>query len=1106
MYKNKKGMKRLLSVTLAACMLTTMLPVAMAQAPEEGYTRDSLLSELPEGSNSIPDPVVPDADLPEIDLPDSSLPEESSSQVEESSSQVNDVQTNETAPDDSLSAEANVQTYGAVRATTPTAAAQALADALNNQVSGSAVADGDTVTLQKNISGSNSVSVNGGVTLNLNGKTITSSTSLPALKFTHATETFVIEDKGTPGASGKITASGWGQPAVAITSTGTVDITGGTIEATGTDASAILNVDGGKVLINEEDSNFPTRVTAGSNAGKAIELGSGTQNEVVLSVTGGTIESAASPAISNVGYGTVDISGGAISGSSSFATIVNTRTGLLNISGGTVKSEGAQSCAITSAAGGRIVISETDSNVPTKIVAGQGGKSAIQLEGGAQDEIALSVTGGTIEGYSAATICNLGLGMVNISGGTVSGLGSFPTIDNTENAALNISGGTVVQADAGVVIMNRKTGKITISEQPGGTPTLVISDSSNGGTAAIIELMGGTQDVEILSITGGTVKSSNDRKIITNFGAGTVSISGGLMSSEGIGIYNLKKGALNISGGTVQAKYNVIGNFEDGIITISEADENIPTSIVCTGQSRVIDLTGGTAGQTVLSMTGGAVSTVNGEKSIRNKGAGTVNISGGTVKAGSGIAIDNEGTGVVAISQADAAVKTLVTAATATGNSGTVVMRNGTLAVAGGIIENTGTRSAVFGTGVIDVSISGGTIKAATGTAVSAYAPNGFITATVTGGNIQGIAKTGAAVKDGAGRPAYLATMTEPTGNLDKIFEITKLGGQPYAYALDTSVSVGNKWYVWLPVDVAEATYDNVLYKTTVNTTGTAEFKPVSEPEPEKEINVTGVTAPTANAGPDVTADNGANYTAGPVQWNYYDAAFHGSYFGYDTSYTALVLLTPNTGYTFPAGAKVKMNGAQAVSVLNNDGTMLVSYTFPNTAKRSGSNDVSQYTDLVVNEWYYETITEGVSRSLFQGVAPTRFAPNEGMTRAMYYVVVGRLDGQTLGEKGGDNWYADALEWAVKMGVSDGNTPMQNVTREQAVTMLYRYDSGNDKVNLSVLNDFNDVEEVSPWAQEAMAWAIQEGILLGDNHGNLNPKADATRAEAATIFSRYQGR
>ena len=58
--------------------------------------------------------------------------------------------------------------------------------------------------------------------------------------------------------------------------------------------------------------------------------------------------------------------------------------------------------------------------------------------------------------------------------------------------------------------------------------------------------------------------------------------------------------------------------------------------------------------------------------------------------------------------------------------------------------------------------------------------------------------------------------------------------------------------------------------------------------------------------------------------------------------------------------------------------------------------------------------------------------------------------------------------------------------------------------NKHALSAFSDSEEISPWAYEAMAWAVDSGIIKGAN-GRLNPQGDTTRAQAAAIVSRvYQ--
>ena len=75
-----------------------------------------------------------------------------------------------------------------------------------------------------------------------------------------------------------------------------------------------------------------------------------------------------------------------------------------------------------------------------------------------------------------------------------------------------------------------------------------------------------------------------------------------------------------------------------------------------------------------------------------------------------------------------------------------------------------------------------------------------------------------------------------------------------------------------------------------------------------------------------------------------------------------------------------------------------------------------------------------------------------------------------------------------------------NITREQLVTMLYRY-AGSPKANGS-LDSFSDAASVSSYAVNAMQWAVANGIVNGSN-GKLNPKNNATRAEVAAILMRF---
>ena len=108
------------------------------------------------------------------------------------------------------------------------------------------------------------------------------------------------------------------------------------------------------------------------------------------------------------------------------------------------------------------------------------------------------------------------------------------------------------------------------------------------------------------------------------------------------------------------------------------------------------------------------------------------------------------------------------------------------------------------------------------------------------------------------------------------------------------------------------------------------------------------------------------------------------------------------------------------------------------------------------------------------------------------------MDGQTIT---GTNWVEQARNWAMREGVSDGTNPNDYVTREQMVTMLWRY--AGEKNGSANLNRYTDSGSVSGYAVEAMRWAIGNGVIQGVTSTTLAPKANATRAECATIFMRF---
>ena len=171
------------------------------------------------------------------------------------------------------------------------------------------------------------------------------------------------------------------------------------------------------------------------------------------------------------------------------------------------------------------------------------------------------------------------------------------------------------------------------------------------------------------------------------------------------------------------------------------------------------------------------------------------------------------------------------------------------------------------------------------------------------------------------------------------------------------------------------------------------------------------------------------------------------------------------------------------------------------------------FTDCT-DTWYHEAVDFTVSEGLMSGVGGGKFDPNGTMTRAMMVTVLYRMAGSpavtgpsSFTDVPEGQWYSDAIAWAQDNGIvlgvlADKFDPNGFVTREQIATILWRYE--NKPEVTADLSSFKDAASISEYAVDAMTWAVSEGIFQGDA-GNLKPTAYATRAEFACIIMRYLG-
>lgn len=176
------------------------------------------------------------------------------------------------------------------------------------------------------------------------------------------------------------------------------------------------------------------------------------------------------------------------------------------------------------------------------------------------------------------------------------------------------------------------------------------------------------------------------------------------------------------------------------------------------------------------------------------------------------------------------------------------------------------------------------------------------------------------------------------------------------------------------------------------------------------------------------------------------------------------------------------------------------------------------FVDVFVDSWFYKAVQYVVENGLFSGTSENTFSPNDEMTRGMLTTVLWRLDGNpntyTRGysfvDVTSDKYYYTPIMWAVENSIASGygndffgaNDP---VTREQLVVILYRY-AMMQETTFAIeeeMTDFVDIQDIAPYAMDAFAWAVGNGIVSGVGENTLAPNATTTRAQVALILQKY---
>lgn len=160
-----------------------------------------------------------------------------------------------------------------------------------------------------------------------------------------------------------------------------------------------------------------------------------------------------------------------------------------------------------------------------------------------------------------------------------------------------------------------------------------------------------------------------------------------------------------------------------------------------------------------------------------------------------------------------------------------------------------------------------------------------------------------------------------------------------------------------------------------------------------------------------------------------------------------------------------------------------------------------------------EAIRELIARGILSGVSDTEFKGKLAINRAMLAQVlmsiskdksVGLIDYEDIK---GDEWYADAMTWALTHGIYKGYPDKtvkatQKITRQEFASVIYNFIKEH-KINMQKVKDFNykDQDKIASWALDQVKYMDELGLVNGESQDNYNATSTYTREDLAlTIY------
>ena len=179
------------------------------------------------------------------------------------------------------------------------------------------------------------------------------------------------------------------------------------------------------------------------------------------------------------------------------------------------------------------------------------------------------------------------------------------------------------------------------------------------------------------------------------------------------------------------------------------------------------------------------------------------------------------------------------------------------------------------------------------------------------------------------------------------------------------------------------------------------------------------------------------------------------------------------------------------------------------------ADNAKTFIDVPSNHWVAPYVTSMAAKGVISGVTENQFAPSVNVTRAEFAKLIVETLGLPLEDKvtfadvKPEDWFYSYVGAAAKAGIVVGDgakfNPNASITREDMAVMLGRaiiHQGGTlkdaaAKIDLSM---YVDGAEVADYAKQSVAAMTSYLFMEGKGNGEMDPKGNARREEAAKVI------